>query len=118
MAGQILLTAASLVLGAALYTVTAWPLAFGLGSVMATMNLWSLARSVHRTLGHSFSGARATAYFAGFLLRFAGTGVVLYLLLVRAALPIAPVLIGLSSAIIWLTILGVSRIAGNSCKEA
>lgn len=118
MAGHIVLTAAALILGAVLYTVSLWPLAFGLGSVMASVNLWSLARSLHRTLGHSFSGARAMAYFAGFALRFAGTAAALYILLVRAALPVAPVLAGLSSALVWLMILGISRFAGNSCKEA
>lgn len=118
LAGHIMLTMTALILGAVLYPVSVWPLAFGLGSAMASVNLWSLARSVHRTLGHGFNGARAAAYFAGLTLRFGGTMAVLYILLVQAALPVAPVLAGLSSAVVWLMVLGVSRMAGNSCKEA
>lgn len=114
MATQILLTGAALVLGMLFAGVTLWPLSFAMGTVIATINFWSLAQSVHRTIRHGYTNAYALAHFTGFLLRFAGTGGMLYLLAVRAALPVLPLLAGLFSVVIWLTILALFRTVRHS----
>lgn len=113
-ANQILLTGASLLAGAAFFPLTAWPLAFGLGAAIAAVNLALLARSVHWSLARSFSPGLAMLCFGSFLVRFAGTGLAVYLLAVCAQMPLAPLIAGLSSVVVCLSIMGFSRIAGHS----
>ena len=118
MVDQILLTAAACLMGAAALPLTDWPLAFGLGALLATINLWQIARFAHWSVTRQFSGKLACIGFAAFLFRFAGTGLVLYLLLIRAHMPVIPLVAGLSSLVVWLSVMRFSRGAGHSCKEA
>ncbi|CAK7068785.1 MAG: hypothetical protein DELT_01780 [Desulfovibrio sp.] len=118
MANQLLVTFTALTIGVLAIPFSLWPLAFGLGAALATLNLWRLVKSVHWSVSQHFSPAIAVVYFGGFLLRFAGTGALLYLFLVPLALPLVPLLVGLSSVMVVLISMNVSRSAGNSCKEA
>ena len=113
-ADQILLTAAACALGLIAFPLTAWPLAFGLGTLIATVNLWQIARFAHWSVGRKFSGTLAFIGFGAYLFRFAGTGVILYLLLVRAAMPLLPLVAGLSSLVVWLSVMRFTRDAGHS----
>lgn len=118
MANQILLTLVALAAGALAWPLTLWPASFALGTALASANLWWMAKSIRWSLSQRFSPALALAYFGGFLFRYAGTGALIYLLLVTLSLPIVPLVAGLSSVVVCLTIIGLSRTAGNSCKEA
>lgn len=115
MVDQILLTAAACGAGILAFPVTDWLLAFGLGALLATINLWQIARFAHWSITRQFSGKLALIGFGAFLFRFAGTGFVLYLLLVRAAMPPIPLVAGLSSLVVWLSVMRFSRSAGHSC---
>jgi hypothetical protein len=115
---QILLTAAACIIGVLALPVTVWGVAFGFGTALATVNLWQIARFAHWSVARQFSGKLAAIGFIAFLFRFAGTGFALYLLLVRAHMPIIPLVAGLSSLVVWLSVTRVSRNAGHSCKEA
>lgn len=118
MANQLLLTIAALGVGILAFPVTLWPVSFALGAVLATVNFWWMAKSVRWSVSQRFSPALALVYFGGFLLRFTGTGVLLYILLVQLSLPLVPHVAGLSSVVLCLMITAFSRTAGNSCKEA
>lgn len=117
-ANQLLLTAASLAVGAGAAWFSLWPLAFGIGAALASANLWWIARGAQWCVAQQFSPALALVYFGSFLLRFAGTGLALYLLLAWLQFPLVPLLAGLFSVVVYLSVMGFSRIAGNSCKEA
>lgn len=115
-ADQILVAVASLVLGILFFRLSVWPLTFGTGAAIAAMNLWLVGRSAHWSVAQNFSAKLAWRYFGVFLLRFAGTGALLCLLLLWVRLPWAPLLAGLFSGIALLMTKGVlSRFAGNSC---
>ena len=118
MAGQILLTAGACLAGAAALPLTDWLFAFGLGALLATVNLWQIARFAHWSVTRQFSGKLAAIGFGAFLFRFVGTGFILYLLMVRAHMPVIPLVAGLSSLVVWLSVMRFSRSAGHSCKEA
>lgn len=118
MVNQLLLTIAALCIGVLAFPLTLWPVSFALGAVLASINLWWMAKSVRWSVSQRFSPALALVYFGGFLLRFTGTGVLLYILLVRLSLPLVPLVAGLSSVVACLMITAFSRTAGNSCKEA
>ncbi len=111
---QIVLTLAACGFGILALPLTEWPLAFGLGALLATVNLWQIARFAHWSVTRRFSGKLALIGFCAFLFRFAGMGVVLYLLLVRVALPVVPLVAGLSSLVVWLSVLRLGRGAGQS----
>lgn len=115
---QIVLTAVACGVGLIALPLTDWLLAFGIGALLATINLWQIARFAHWSVTRQFSGKLALIGFGAFLFRFAGTGFVLYLLLVRADMPLIPVVAGLSSLVFWLSVMRFSRDAGHSCKEA
>jgi len=109
---QILLTAVSCILGLLTFPLTDWPLAFGFGALIATVNLWQIARFAHWSMGKKFSGSLALIGFGAYLFRFAGTGIILYLLLVKAAMPLIPLVAGLSSLIVWLSVMRFARKTG------
>ncbi len=118
LSGQLLFAASALVIGLALAHFSTWPLAFALGSVLAALNLWWLARSVVRAVGQPYTPALAFMHLCGFLARFACAGGALYVLIVRLNTPLIPLLAGLSTVVAALAFRGAARIAGNSLKEA
>lgn len=118
MANQIVLALAALAIGVLTSRLTLWPLAFAVGAVLATTNLWQIAKSAHWSVAQRFTPVLALAYFGGFLLRFAGIGIAAYAVLVWLKFPLVPFLAGLFSVVGHLSLMGISRIAGNSCKEA
>lgn len=113
-----MLALAALIAGTAAAWLTLWPLAFGVGAALAATNLWWIARGAQWSVTQRFSPALALVYFGAFLLRFAGTGFVVYAVLVWFDFPLVPLLAGLFSLIAGLSVMGFSRVAGNSCKEA
>lgn len=118
MANQLLLALAALAFGGVTFRLSLWPPAFGIGAALATVNLWWIARSAQWSVSQRFSPALALVCFGAFLLRFAGTAFTLYVLLVWLDFPLVPLFAGLLSVVVSLSIMGFSRVAGNSCKEA
>lgn len=113
-----MLTIAALGVGVLAFPFSIWPFAFSLGALLATANLWWMAKSVTWSVSQRFSPTLVLVYFGGFLLRFTGTGVLLYILLIRCSLPLVPLIAGLSSVVLCLMMTAFFRNAGNSCKEA
>jgi len=111
---QVLLTVVAGILGLLLSPLTNWGMAFAFGTLLATVNLWQIARFAHWSVKRQFSGKLAIISFLAFLFRFAGTGFVLYVLLIQAAMPAIPLIVGLSSLVVWLSVMHFSRNAGHS----
>lgn len=118
MAGHVLFTAAACMVGVLALPVTIWGLAFGLGALLAAINLWQIARFAQWSVTRRFTGKLALIGFLAFLFRFAGMGIVLYLLLIQAKMPVIPLVAGLSSLVVWLSVMRFARAADHSCKEA
>ncbi len=115
---QILVAGVSLALGLATVSLGLWPLAFGVGACLIAANLWWLARSAERALQHSFSAGLAALGAVSFLLRFAAMALALFVAIVLAGLPVIPLLAGLSSAVIGISILGPAGFFRQPAKEA
>lgn len=115
-ARQLLLTGIALPLGCAALPFSLWPLGFALGAVIASANVYFTAAGAKQCLA---LGAGAIGSYIGmFLLRFVATGAALYMLLAVLFVPAIPLLAGLSTVVFSLMLLGVTRAAGNSRKEA
>jgi len=114
-ADQAMLTTVVCIVGILALPLTNWMLALAFGTLLATINLWQIARFAHWSVKRQFTGRLAAISFFAFLFRFAGTGFVLYFLMVRAAMPFIPMVIGLSSLIIWLSVMRISRNTGHFC---
>ena len=117
LAGQLLLAAVFLGAGLSLLWLSAWPMAFALGALLAAQNLWWLARSTQWCLGRAFTPGLALVHYLLFLGRFALTGVALYVLLIWLRTPVIPLLAGLSTVVVSLMAWGFAR-ARHSFKEA
>lgn len=115
MADQILLTITACVAGVLAWPFGTWPMAFGLGALLSSVNLWQIGRFAHWCMGKQYNGTLAGIFFLAYLFRFAATGAVLYLLVVRAHMPPIPLILGLSSLVVWLSVMRFSRGAGHSC---
>ncbi len=114
----ILFTAAAWCIGVLAFPVTIWGVAFALGMLLAAINLWQIARFAQWSVTRQFTGRLACISFFAFLFRFAGMGIVLYFLLIRAQMPVIPLIAGLSSLVVWLIVTHIFRPADHSCKEA
>lgn len=116
---EILLTAITLLVGAAAAVVSYWPLTFALGVFIFTWNFYGLARFIlQQTL---------TAYSSGLLvlllLRFSGrlllTAVVLYVALIVYNAPVIALVCGLVAAMTAaLVTYALTGLAGHNRKEA
>ena len=109
MVDQVMLTMLACAGGILLLPLTDWGLSFAFGAMLATVNLWQIARFAHWSVKRQFTGRLAALGFFAFLFRFVGTGFILYLLMVRAAMPIIPMVAGLSSLVVWLSVMRISR---------
>ena len=127
-ARQILFACASLAFGIVTSWFTLWPLAFAVGTIMATGNLYFLGKSAETSTRASSTASNGTSVKASAVLavlyvllywvRLAVTGLLLYTCLVRFSLPFTPLIAGLSTVVASLSIMGFSRIMGKACKEA
>lgn len=118
LAVQILLAGMALAVGLACVTISLWPLAFAIGAVLITCNMWWLTRSVEWSLRHSYSSGLAALAAFSFVLRFGAMALALYGSLVWLALPVVPLLAGLSSVVASLSVQAVMRLSRNAAKEA
>ncbi|MDL2267798.1 hypothetical protein LJC46_07430 [Desulfovibrio sp. OttesenSCG-928-G15] len=115
---QLMVTAAGLTLGLLFIWLSAWPLAFGAGAALATYSLWHVAKVAQGMVHLEFSAALAMRLFLGFSLRMLLIGVVLFALIVWLGAPVAPLLVGLTSAVISIALWGISRFSRKPVKEA
>lgn len=115
---QLLVTAAGLAIGLLFLWLTAWPLTFGAGAAIATYSLWHVAKVAQGMVHLEFSIALAMRLFLGFSLRMLLIGLVLFALIVWLGAPVAPLLVGLTSAVISIALWGISRFSRKTVKEA
>ena len=115
---QALICFAALIAGALLFPLTAWPLSFGAGAILAAYSLWGIARFSQASTQRHYSamlGFKAVCSFTG---RFLVIGAVLFVLIVLLGTPVIPLVIGLSSSVAGITAWGISRYFGKTATEA
>lgn len=115
---QIYLGLASTVLCFAVGGLTAWPLAFAAGALLATWNFYHLARFATTLLGAAYSRGMLVSLLARFYGRLLLTGAALFALLFWGELSISAMLAGLSSLVLSIFCWGVANLAGYTTKEA
>lgn len=114
---QLLLTDISLALGVACAWFTLWPLAFGLGAAIALHNFWHLVRFAQAHILREFGVKAGARLIFGSNFRLVLTGIALYLLIVVCRVPVFPLIAGLSSVIVGITLWGFSKLQQTPIKE-
>lgn len=117
LAVQITTAAAASAAGVILLPFSLSPAAFAVGAVLITCNLWWLARGIEWSLRHGFSSGLALAGSFFFLIRLAIMALALYAALVPLALPVVPLLLGLSTVVASLAVRGMMRLPHDAAKE-
>ncbi len=108
----------SLALGVVCVWFSLWPLAFACGAVIALYNFWFLTKSIQACVKSGFRAKTAFKVIIGLNIRIGLTAVVLYFFIVTWAMPLVPLLFGLSSALISIMVWGTSRPEQvTACKE-
>lgn len=115
---QLIICGLGLIIGAAAYPFTLWPLTFAAGVAIATFSFWHIARFVQGSIFHQFSAMLAVKLFLGFTGRFIVISAALFALIVWLRAPIIPLLIGLTSTIAGIAAWGISRYSRKTAKEA
>lgn len=115
---QLLITAAGLLAGVLIFWLTLWPLLFGIGAAITTYSLWHISRFAQVAIQLQFSAALAVRLFLGFTLRLALISIVLFVLVVLLRAPVVPLLLGLTSTVISISLWGISRFSRKTVKEA
>jgi hypothetical protein len=104
--------------GAALFAWSPAPLAFGAGAAISVFNFLLSARFVQAHMTERFTVALYLRLFFGFCARLVLTGVALYLLLIPCGLPTVPLLTGLGSTVAGIVVWSLTKMSGQSFKEA
>jgi hypothetical protein len=118
LATQIMLTGAALVIGLLTVWLNLWALAFAAGAAVATYSLWHIARFVQGCIYRNFSAALGISLFLGFSLRLVVVAIVLFGLIVWLKAPVAPLVVGLGSTVLNITLWGLTRSFRKTVKEA
>lgn len=93
-----------------------WGAAFAAGALIATVNFYALARFAQVAI-HVPQGA-AGAQVMRFFLRLAGTGLVLYGLIIWLRVPLSGLLAGLTTVVVTALAWSATRYSGQKVKEA
>ena len=115
---QLVISALALSAGLALVWYSAWPIAFGAGAALTTFSLWHISRSAQAFVRLPFSSLLGLRLFIGFTARLIVIGIALFALIVWLKVPVAPLLLGLTSTVVSILLWGVSRISRKTAKEA
>ncbi len=115
---QIIITASAFVVGIACAYFTLYPLLFCAGSAIATYNFWFIAQFVQRIIFSAYSASIAVRQFFGFTARFLFTGLILFGLIVWLHLPVAPIVVGITSVVASIAYWGVTKLPNKPAKEA
>ena len=115
---QALICGAALIAGLALFPLTAWPLSFAAGAILAAYSLWGIARFAQANVSQQFSAIMGLKLFLSFTGRFLLIGVALFGLIVLLKTPLIPLLIGLTSTVAGIAAWGLSRFSRKTAKEA
>ena len=116
---QILLSAATFVIGVAAFFFTRWPLFFAAGTILSSFSLWQISRFALSCQHQQFSAALGVRLFLGFTGRLLLIGIVLFVLLVWCKAPVIPLVAGLTSTVAVIVLWGASRhFRKTTVKEA
>jgi hypothetical protein len=115
---QVLVTGAALIFGLFLFPFTLWPLTFGLGALIATYSLWQIVRFAQFALPLQFSIALGFRLGLGCTLRLLLIGIALFTLIVPLKAPVAPLLLGLGSAVAGIVLWAMGKAFRKPLKEA
>jgi hypothetical protein len=113
---QIYIMAASLLIGGLLAPVVPAALHFAAGTVLVSLNFFSLARFA-QGITRTQHGA-VVALLARFYGRLILTGAVLFALIVWAHAPLVALLAGISTVVVNAVYWGITRHSGQNAKEA
>lgn len=116
---EIVFAVVTLLLGAVLWGVSAWPLTFALGTSIFAWNFYGLARFMLRQTLTAYS----TALFMALLLRFSGrlmlTALCLYVALIVYHASVIALVCGLVAGMtVALVTYALTGLAGHNRKEA
>lgn len=118
MAVQILVAAAFLLAGLPLAYWTAWPLCFGLGAGLAASGFWSASRTAQRYTYQTFTRQMALRVFCMFNLRLLGTGIILFILIIKLHTPLPPLLAGLTFTVALIVVWSILKAVSKPIKES
>lgn len=109
---------AAMATGSAHWTeiLTPWAMAFAAGTLLISINFWSLAK-FGQHLVFMRKGAAVTSLLIRFYLRLILTGLALYGLIAYCKLPIVAILAGLSTVVVNVIFWGVAGLR-QKVKEA
>jgi hypothetical protein len=114
---QIIISGLALTAGIILLWYSLWPLAFGAGATITTFSLWQISRSAQALVQQQYSTTLGLRQFIGFSARLLFIGIVFFALIVWLKVPLAPLLLGLTSTVASILLWGVSRISRKTVKE-
>jgi hypothetical protein len=106
-----------LLAGALSAAFTLIPIAFAAGTALSTFSLWHIVRFAEKFTSARFSAIMGVRLFFGFTLRLVFIGAVLFLLMAPLKFPPVPILIGLGSTVVGITLKGATIIFGKTIKE-
>lgn len=116
---EILLSAITLLAGAAALTLSWWPLTFALGVTIFAWNFYGLARFVLRQTLTAYSSALLVVLLMRFSGRLLLTAVVLYVALIVYNAPVIALVCGLVAGMtVALVTYALTGLAGHNRKEA
>ena len=115
---QIMVCAACLVAGLAALYWTAWPLSFGVGCALITLNFYFMSRLVTQLVGLEYSGKLLFSLLISLFSRLLLTGLALFVLLYWWKIPVVPLVAGLSTVVVTIFIRGAVQAFGHKVKEA
>ena len=115
---QGMLCGAALIAGLLLFPLTAWPLSFAAGALIAAYSLWGIARFAQANVRQQYSTILVLKLLFSFTGRFLIIGIALFVLIVQIKAPIIPLVIGLTSTVAGIVAWGISRYFRKTAKEA
>lgn len=118
LATQVIITTAGFACGLLCLWFTLWPLMFAVGAAIATFSLWQISRFAQGAILQRFSAALAIQFGLSFTLRLVIVAIVLFVLVIRLSAPVAPLVLGLTSTVVGMSLWGLSRLSRKTVKEA
>jgi len=115
---QIIISGFALAAGIVLLWYSLWPLTFGIGAAIVTFSLWQITRSAQAFVHLQYSASLALRLYISFSARLLLIGIVLFVLIAWLKVPLAPLLLGLTSTVASILLWGISKNSRKIAKEA
>ncbi|THB71999.1 MAG: ATP synthase subunit I [Desulfovibrio sp.] len=106
------------VLALALCWLSTWPLIFAVGAAMAVLNFYWMAKYAKQVAGLTFHKGLIVSLVFRFYARLAFTGILLFLFIFWLKVPVAPLVLGLSTVMATIVLWGAAQVIEHKAKEA